>query len=114
MTEKSHYLGLLTFSQSEVLSALHELHRQRALELCWRPRDLGAYKSSHHAQTLKRLASKGLVSRHKTTGGYAYALTDTGKSTWALLEDAARVGAHTVFGGAETRRRVRALQALTA
>lgn len=112
MSEKSRYFGLLTTGQSEVLGALYNLHSQHERQPHWRPRDLGAYKSSHHAQTLKRLADKGLVSRHKTKTGYAYALTDEGKTAWALLQDTSRIPVHSLFGGIETRRRMLALKAV--
>jgi len=115
-------VGLLTPAQSELLKALFELYKQLGPERLWRPKDLGAYRSSHHALTLKRLQERGLVERAPletcctapVRSSFGYRITVTGVQMWELLCDAATVPLHAVFGGAGSQDRVQQLIRLAA
>lgn len=112
--------GLLTPTQSELLKTLFELYTQLGPERLWRPRDLGAFRSSHHALTLKRLQERGLVERapldsnFDVRASFGYRITEAGVQTWELLCDAATVSLHVVFGGAQSHARVNMLARLAA
>lgn len=115
-------VGLLTPAQSELLKALFELNKQLGPERLWRPRDLGAYRSSHHALTLRRLQERGLVARAPLEPGcastvrasFGYRITDAGVQMWEMLCDAAKVPLHAVFGGLSAQDRVETLMRLAA
>lgn len=76
----------LTDSQRDVLLSLEFFHRNVAdvgyPDRRARPMDVGGTDCSHHSGTLKALAKKGLVDRHKRggrRGACTYALTDAGR-----------------------------------
>lgn len=113
--------GLLTPAQSELLKTLFQLYKQLGPERLWRPRDLGAYRSSHHALTLKRLQERGLVERAPldpagapVRASFGYRITAAGVQMWELLRDAATVPLHAVFGGSSAYERVEQLARLAA
>jgi len=113
-------VGLLTPAQSELLKSLFELYKQLGPERLWRPRDLGAYRSSHHALTLKRLQERGLVERAPLESGcasrasFGYRITTTGVQMWELVCDAATVSMHGVFGGSNSYARMEMLTRMAA
>lgn len=83
----------------------------------WRPKELGAFRSSHHALTLKRLQGLGYVERiplaSKNIGevrvNFGYRITEAGKAIWCFLKEMAQLPVHTVFGGVAARERVELL-----
>jgi hypothetical protein len=70
----------LTENELEVLLAMQGSNE-------WlRPMDVGAWDSSHHSGTLKRLAAKGLVLRKRRYPGasmYLYQITEVGNAACA-------------------------------
>ena len=117
MSYRPRLLGLLTPAQSEVLKTLYELRDQTSPDTLWRPKDLGAYRSSHHALTLKRLLDRGWVERTPSDEGsrsFSYRITEAGVSTWELLRDVSQAPVLGVFGGALSRPRSELLTRLAA
>lgn len=120
MSNRCKLVGLLTPAQTELLKTLFELHKQLGPDRFWRPRDLGAFRSSHHALTLKRLQERGLVERAPLEPGsasrtsFGYRITGSGVQTWDLFCDAAAVPAHAVFGGTGAHERVEMMARLAA
>lgn len=117
MSTRCKLAGLLTPSQSELLKTLFELHQQMGPEKYWRPKDLGAYRSSHHAMTLKRLQERGLVEREAVEPSghsFGYRISNSGVETWDLMLDAAQVPLHSIFGGSSVRERAKTLAKLAA
>lgn len=115
MTNRCKFAGTVTPAQAELLKTLYELEAQMGPKI-WRPRDLGAYRSSHHALTLKRLEGQGYVERIPLEGtaavnrvSFGYRITEAGKSIWKFLKDLAQLPAHSVFGGPAARERVELL-----
>lgn len=119
MTSRCKFFSLLTPAQSELLKTLFELHEQIGPDRYWRPRDLGAYRSSHHALTLKRLQGMGLVERAplpetESHRNFGYRITNMGVETWDLLLDASRTPLHSIFAGPGVQERARTLVQLAA
>lgn len=123
MPTRCKFAGVLTPVQSELLKTLFELDLQMGPNRIWKPKDLGAYRSSHHALTLKRLQDSGYVERvplppasEKPTRrvNFGYRITEAGKEVWRFIKRMAEVPAHAVFGGPVSRERVALLNQVTA
>lgn len=87
MTTSQKLLGLLTAPQMEVLRTLSDLHKQIPNRY-WRPRDLGAFRSSSHTLLLFRLEAKGYVEKALVPGqrqGFQYRITSAGLDVVALI-----------------------------
>lgn len=84
--------GILTYSQFELIKELYLLAKQRRVKEFWTPKELGAYRNSHHAWTLKRLEAKGLVEVENIAkdadgrAAYAYRITEQGMTAWELAQ----------------------------
>ncbi|MDO8416322.1 MAG: hypothetical protein Q7S87_08945 [Agitococcus sp.] len=114
MTSRHKLIGLLTATQSEILKELFSLYQQCGDSKFWKPRDLGAYRSSHHALTLRRLASQGLVDSVELMGAtstkkYAYRISDRGVETWELIIAVATLPLTSIFGGKSAQRQMQEL-----
>lgn len=120
MSNRFKLIGLLTPAQSEVLKTLYELCLQVGPDRFWRPKDLGAYRSSHHALTLKKLEERGLVERvelssaENVRASFKYRITRAGLEAWQLLLDASSVPPHAMLGGMATQSRVQLLARMAA
>lgn len=117
MYSRCKLAGLLTPAQGELLKTLFDLHRQLGPDRFWKPRDLGAFRSSHHALTLKRLLERGLVDRValQDEGArpiYAYRITEDGRQVWLLFRAMAEVPPHSVFGGEGAQARAQVMAAV--
>jgi DNA-binding MarR family transcriptional regulator len=108
MNDKSRLLGLLTASQLEVLSALYR--RRTPQQRLFRSRDLAPAAGGSVGRSLAHLVSKGLALRVSEGRSWRYGITDKGEATWALLQRAASVNPHAVFGGEATRARAELLR----
>lgn len=115
MTTRCKFAGAVTPAQAEVLKSLFELEAQLGPRV-WKPKDLGAYRSSHHALTLKRLEGQGFVERIQLPSAkaqvratFGYRITEAGKSIWKFLCELAQVPAHAIFGGPASRERIELL-----
>lgn len=124
MTSRCKVAGVLTPVQSELLKTLFELDNQMGSDRIWKPKDLGAYRSSHHALTLKRLQDNGYVERvplpfatkakPNSRVNFGYRITQAGKDVWRFIKRMAQVPAHAVFGGPASRERIALLTQVTA
>ncbi len=89
MLSRCKLIGLLTPRQLEILKTLYELRGQMGPASLWRPKDLGAYRHSHHAKTLTTLEQQGLVAREALSCGvkaqYGYKITEKGLETIELF-----------------------------
>ena len=101
-------LGLFTSYQGEVLKRLIE---RDALDFptVSRPRDLGAFRCSHHNKTLHALTERGLVERIELTRNkrpsFGYRVTSEGKAAWLEFTCLAELSALSVLGKAVDRSR---------
>ena len=119
MTDRCRLAGLLTPYQGEVLRTLYELRLQMGPTRYWRPRELGAWRSSHHSHTLSRLADKGWVERAPLSDAaesraYGYRITDIGCQVWTAFVDATRTPVEAVLGTEHARMRARRAAQLAA
>ncbi|MNR71617.1 hypothetical protein D3C71_22480 [compost metagenome] len=114
MQTRSKLFGLLTTPQAELLKTLFELEEQTRAGRYWRPRDLGGYRSSHHALTLRKLCEHGLVERDETQHNFGYRIASAGQSMWRLLQASSQLPAAALLGGAAARPRAEALMRLAA
>lgn len=104
MNTRCKLAGMLTPAQGELLKALYELHSQLGPDRLWKPKDLGAFRSSHHALTLRRLQERGLVDRAPVGDStikpsFGYRITEDGIAAWALFKDMAALPTHVLLGG---------------
>lgn len=100
-------LGLLTPYQAELLKRLADLALGQP-NVFWRPRELGAYRSSHHAATLRQLELQGWVSRLELSKGavrpnFGYRITAKGVETLESFKLLADVPLESVLGRAADR-----------
>ncbi len=107
--------GLLTPHQIEVLKPLFELHQQVGSLKLWRPKDLGAYRHSHHTKTLSSLEQQGLVEREPLSQGeraqYGYRITLEGYKTYEAFRTLINVPLDAILGsGVDRLRAQRAYQ----
>ena len=101
MTTRCKYMGL-TLPQAELLKTLFDLERQTKKGIFWKPRELGGYRCSHHALTLKRLHAQGLVERTTESGKtYAYRIAENGISLWSVIQESTKLPSAAIFGGAQ-------------
>jgi DNA-binding MarR family transcriptional regulator len=103
--------GILTFSQLEVIKALQELSARRDPKGYWAPRDLGGYRSSHHAHTLQRLQEMGYVEKTalESEGArpkFGYRITSLGAQLWDEFRELLTVPASHVMGGKSDKGRL--------
>ena len=119
LSGKFRHIGLLTSQQVEVLRVLARLGK-RSADRYWRPMDAGAFKSSHHSQTLKRLQRKGLVDSvelrdEKNARPRAlYRINAQGLEALSMIQDMSGICADAVLGGSSAQARVSALRLLAA
>lgn len=117
MFQKCKLLGLLTPNQTEVLKALASIEKQLPGQY-WRPRDLGAYRGSHHGKTLQLLCEAGLVGRRPLGApsvrrpNFEYRATPKGLAELQFLQRIVDLPAEAVPGRAADVARVRMTQAL--
>lgn len=101
-------LGLFTSYQGEVLKRLIERDTPEA-PLISRPRDLGAFRSSHHNKTLHTLAERGLVERielaRNKRPSFGYRVTVEGRAAWLEFTSLAELSVLSVLGKAADRSR---------
>ncbi|KWT98351.1 hypothetical protein WDL1P1_00915 (plasmid) [Variovorax sp. WDL1] len=107
-------LGLMTTPQAELLKTLYELEQQLRDGRYWRPRDLGAFRSSHHAMTLRKLVEQGLVERQGESGNFGYRIAQAGRSAWNLVQATSKLPSVAFIGGAAVQSRVMDLARLAA
>lgn len=116
MFSRCKLLGLLTQYQAELLKTLYEL-KATSPEASWRPRELGAFKGSHHHQTLAALEGLGYVERlevsRRLRPQYAYRITDAGTHVWENFVQLSQVTLLAVPGRSPDRRRAEMAMALT-
>lgn len=102
MTEKLRLLGLFTPYQSEILRALYHLRTQMGANRYWRPRELGAFKGSHHSLTLTRLAERGLVEKTPLSSmdgrAHGYRISERGALEWEAFVEVANLPIESVMG----------------
>jgi hypothetical protein len=111
-------LGLLTPYQADTLKKLTDLTAARR-EVFWKPRDVGAFRNSHHAKTLSQLHSQDLVERKELSEGgvrpvYGYRASLKGVVTLELFRELAELPVEAVMGRAADRRCAALAQALCA
>lgn len=101
------FAGVLTPAQSEVLKTLYELHKQMGDSHYWKPKDLGAFRSSHHAITLRRLTDRGFVEKKREEGqtGFSYKITAEGISAWDAYIETCKAPEHTTPDNESVRER---------
>lgn len=110
----------MTFAQLEVLKSLKELHARRGASHYWLPRDLGAYRSSHHTHTLTRLETLGYVEKTVLAVGasgrakYGYRISMSGLAAWTEFCAMAAIPAAQVIGGHADQGRILYAQRLLA
>jgi DNA-binding HxlR family transcriptional regulator len=101
MLSRCKLLGLLTPHQVGTLKTLLELN-SKTPGAAWRPREIGAYKSSHHSRTLQSLEERGLVRKEelcrRARPQYGYSISSAGMELWASFKELAQVPAETVMG----------------
>lgn len=108
MISRCKLLGLLTPYQAETLKKLQDLSNARPLDF-WRPRDVGAFRNSHHTKTLMNLEKEGLVEKTQLSSGssrptYGYRISASGRTTLEVFRTLADVPLESVFGRAADRR----------
>lgn len=114
MRLKCKLLGLFTHFQAEVLKELRDLGAQQTGQY-WKPKELGAYRGSHHARTLAALVSRGHVERtdlgrsEAARPTFAYRISAAGAQALREFEEIATTPAAAVPG--RTADRARLLQA---
>lgn len=96
--------GVLTSTQLDVMKSLHDLSSRQAPAKFWPPRELGAYRSSHHGHTLGRLLELGYVARAQlessaTRPRFGYQITAAGRQLWLELKDLLAMPSAQVLGG---------------
>lgn len=109
MTQKCKLFGLLTTPQAELLRTLYDLENRSVSGRFYKPRELGAYRSSHHALTLRKLCENGLVEREQMNRNFSYRIANAGRSFWELVQATAELPAAAFLGGAAAASRARAL-----
>lgn len=117
MPVRPKLIGLLTPSQTEIIKTLYDLGCQVGFDKAWKPKELGAFRSSSHALTLKRLEDRGLVEKVEIPAGsrkFSYRLSPSGIETWELFKDTAQLNALSLIGGAQSQSRFEAMQRLAA
>ena len=111
MLSRCKLIGLLTPRQLEILTALSELKNKTSIDTLWRPKELGAYRSSHHAKTLQGLEQQGLVARELLTEGmrpsYGYRITPQGCEILSMFKDLVNVPLEAILGTSADRMRAR-------
>lgn len=116
MFSRCKLLGLLTQYQAELLKTLYEL-KTSSPDGTWRPRELGAFKGSHHPKTLAALETLGYVEKlevsRRLRPQYAYRITHAGSQAWEHFVQLSQVTLHAVPGRAQDRRRAQQAMALT-
>lgn len=111
MLSRCKLIGLLTPRQLEVLKCLCELKEQTSDSTLWRPKDLGAFRSSHHTKTLQGLETQGLVKSQSITEGlkpqFGYCITDKGCETLDIFRHLLEVPVDAIMGTATDKMRAR-------
>lgn len=110
------FAGMVTPAQAEVLKTLYELHKQMGGDHYWRPKDLGAYRSSHHSITLRRLVERGLVVRHRKEGDslFSYKISEEGIEVWDQFIACASISPLAVSNQGNVRGRLEMMKQLLA
>ena len=111
-------MGLLTPHQADVLKSLAEVERQVPGRY-WRPRDIGAFRGSHHARTLGTLLEEGLVERRALDSGvtrqrptFEYRISSEGLGQLNVLALVRQIPAESVPGRSVDVARTRLAQRL--
>lgn len=113
MSSSCKILGLLTTPQASVLKKLYDLNCTSPEGTFWKAKDVGAYRSSHHSLTLRKLCELGLVEKLATSKSFGYRIANAGQSCWNLLLEAAQLPAVMIIGGQATKHRTVALARVT-
>lgn len=108
MISRCKLLGLLTPYQAETLKKLQDLAKAHPSEF-WRPRDVGAFRNSHHTKTLMNLEKEGWVEKTCLSSGttrptYGYRISAAGRNMLEVFRTIADVPLESVFGRAADRR----------
>lgn len=114
MKSRHKIIGLVSLGQSEILKELFNLYKQCGESRYWKPRDIGAYRSSHHARTLRKLESQGLVVSKVLPGSkhYEYRISNEGVDIWQLVLDIAELPSTAIFGGKAAQQSHQTLQSV--
>lgn len=111
MLTRCKLIGLLTPRQLELLKSLYELRTQMGAASLWRPKDLGAYRHSHHAKTLSSLEQQGLVEREPCSETvrtqYGYRITTKGHDTFEQFRSFLDIPLESLLGSQADRTRAR-------
>lgn len=108
MTSHCKLLGLLTSYQVELLKDLVTLAKTHPQKY-WRPKDLGAFRNSHHGTTLRTLESRGFIesvnlSKGTLRPGYGYRATAEGIRVYEEFRLLADIVPEAVMGFERERR----------
>lgn len=107
------FAGILTPAQSEVLKTLYDLYAQLGGNHYWKPKDLGAFRSSHHAITLRRLQERGFVEKKQDSPkSFSYKITDDGVQAWQAFLESAKVPEHATPKNSTIRQRLAVMSKL--
>lgn len=109
MSQKCKLFGMLTTPQAELLKTLYELEQKKQPGRFWRPKELGAYRSSHHSLTLRKLCEQGLVEREQVSRNFAYRIADAGESLWEMVRATSELPSAAFLGGSAVATRARQL-----
>lgn len=104
----------MTSLQAELLKQLYVLEAQTRRGKYWKPKELGASRSSHHAATLRRLLSMELVERSPEDGPASYRISPAGREAWELFQDACNIPLVALSGGQTARNHVLEIRRLAA
>lgn len=113
MNAKKKFLGL-TPIQAELIKILYDLEVQTGKGLYWKPKDLGAFRCSHHALTLQRLHAKGLIEKCADSQLSAFRIASKGKDLWDMIKSAVNLPKVAFFGGTVVTSRVSQMSQLIA
>jgi hypothetical protein len=104
-------LGLFTGFQGDLLKRLIERENEKPPAVS-RPRDLGAFRCSHHNKTLQSLTERGLVERvelaRNKRPSFGYRITCEGSAAWREFISLAELPVISVLGKAADRTRAAA------
>lgn len=101
MLSRCKLLGSLTTYQLSLLLCLQSLYTQ-APHRFWRPKDLGASRSSHHSQTLASLSKLDLVEKMQLSTAqkapFGYRITQKGLKELQTLQLISDVSTQAILG----------------
>lgn len=100
--QQRHKLAGLTANQADLLKSLYFFfaHQPSTHQRGLRPSDLGLVLTSGSYESLRRLASEGLIERQSEGEGKhaLYRITDAGVKKWTTLQTLTAIPAGAVLG----------------